>query len=122
MILHNFDNCFISNEWVIDCVISFGNCFGEIGRRSIGKIKQALVLFASLVNNLCIIVLQEKVAKQNFLAQKNLINHIMQTTARLFPSFLNLFPNVTPSFTYSVHKYVLIIYYVVSDIVFNSVT
>ena len=46
----------------------------------------------------------------------------MQTTARLFPSFLNLFPNVIPSFTYSVHKYVLIIYYVVPDIVFNSIT
>ena len=130
MILHNLDNCCISNEWVIDCVISFGNCFGEIGRRSIGKIKLALDLFASLVNNLCITVLQGKVVKQNFLAQKQTnkhththththkpINHIMQTTTRLFPSFLNLFPNVIPSFTYSVHKYVLIIYYVVPDIV-----
>ena len=52
-----------------DCVVSFGNCFGEIGRRSIGKIKLAPVLFASPVNNLCIIVLQEKVVKQNFLAK-----------------------------------------------------
>ena len=111
-----------------DCVVSFGNCFGEIGRRSIGKIKLAPVLFASPVNNLCIIVLQEKVVKQNFLAKKKKktkkppINHILQTTARLFPPFLNLFPNVIPSCTYSVHKYVLIIYYVVPDIVFNSVT
>ena len=45
----------------------------------------------------------------------------MQTTARFFPSFLNLFPSVIPSFTYSVHKYVLIIYYVVPDIVFNLI-
>ena len=45
----------------------------------------------------------------------------MQNTARFFPSFLNLFPSVIPSFTYSVHKYVLIIYYVVPDIVFNLI-